>query len=81
MGVADADRPYTTIKPDSLHILVFACPECAEPVVITELTTATNLEPVDATMYKLNCNCSWQGERFGATAKRHIVEPWHWNGF
>lgn len=59
-----------------VHVLLFACPECAGPIVATERASERNLEEVDESSFPCRCFCGWNGTVGGLRARRHWVEPW-----
>jgi transcription elongation factor Elf1 len=59
-----------------VHVLLFACSKCGEPVVSTRLDKERNQETVDAVKCMLTCRCGWREERLGASASKHWVEQW-----
>ena len=64
-------------EPEYLHLLLFECTQCRGPIVTFAVTEFRNPESSDATSFRLTCKCSWEGERMGATARRHYVERWN----
>lgn len=59
------------------HTLVFACPDCNQPIAVSHLTEERNLESVDGQMLYILCShCNSSAEVLGATAKRHLVQRW-----
>jgi hypothetical protein len=74
--MSEPDGLSPTGKLDCLHLLLFECPKCSDPVVAFGLTDYQNLEPMEALHFNLNCKCSWSGEQLGATARKHFVERW-----
>jgi hypothetical protein len=60
--------------PDSLHIFVFACPQCHVPVIASRLTDYQNREPLDSETFSLKCPVYlWEGECLGATASERLT--------
>jgi hypothetical protein len=40
------------------------------------LNEFVSLEVVDDMIFKLQCDCSWAGERLGTSASKHLIERW-----
>jgi len=59
-----------------VHMLLFQCPQCGEPIAVAKSTPHRSLEKVDAAEMELTCNCLWTGKILGMEAKRHIVLNW-----
>lgn len=59
-----------------VHILLFRCPQCSNPVAAAISTEERNLEQTDGRAFAVRCSCGWNGHREGTDAKRHWVEPW-----
>lgn len=59
-----------------VHILLFRCPTCSNPVSFAVRTSERNPDETDARSFALHCNCGWKGANMGLLAKRHWVEPW-----
>jgi hypothetical protein len=59
-----------------LHVLVFACPQCSEPLTVAQLNVLRSLEGIDAEVFNLNCDCGWNGELRGFQARLHWVGNW-----
>jgi hypothetical protein len=59
-----------------VHVFLFRCPSCAEPMSSTIATGERNPEETDAQSFALQCDCGWAGARVGLLAKRHWVEGW-----
>ena len=59
-----------------VHILLFQCPGCRNPVSSTVTTSERNPEETDARSFVLNCSCGWMGTQMGLNARRHWVEIW-----
>jgi hypothetical protein len=60
-----------------VHVLLFVCPECGLPVVISRVSAEKNSEDVDA--QRLHITCSYCDPSFNVTAvtaKKHYVENW-----
>jgi hypothetical protein len=59
-----------------VHVLLFACPQCAKPMASTQAVMERNLEKVDENSYRCECRCGWSGVMSGLSARKHWVEPW-----
>jgi hypothetical protein len=59
-----------------VHVLLFRCPGCSDPVSTAIATIERNPEEADARSFVLHCNCGWSGTQMGLMAKRHWVEVW-----
>ena len=59
-----------------LHLLVFQCPQCGDPISVPMLSEVRSLEQADGTTCKLACSCGYSREVLGIQARRHYVEPW-----
>jgi hypothetical protein len=59
-----------------VHMLLFQCPQCGEPIAAAKSTLHRSLENVDASEMELTCNCLWTGKILGMEAKRHIILNW-----
>lgn len=60
-----------------LHVLVYECPECNQPIAISHLNEERNLESVDGRKFRISCPaCSSSAEVLAATAKSHSVQRW-----
>ena len=59
-----------------LHVLVFQCSECGQPVLQWVLTEYRSVEEIDGRTYTPKCSCGWSDRRLGAEARRHMVAPW-----
>jgi hypothetical protein len=59
------------------HVMLFACPHCARPLVVTCISSNKSLELAEAAWFSPTCHCGWTGDLAGITATRHWVEPWH----
>jgi predicted RNA-binding Zn-ribbon protein involved in translation (DUF1610 family) len=62
-----------------VHVLLFECPQCGEPVVFARLTASRNLEEVDADTASYSCKCGHVGVLLGLRARQHWVEEWYRN--
>jgi hypothetical protein len=59
-----------------VHVLLFQCPSCSNPLPSAIATTERNQEESDAHTFALQCLCGWNGTQIGLLAKRHWVESW-----
>ena len=59
-----------------LHLLVFRCPQCGNPMSAWTLSEMQSLETVDASAFDLKCECGWSENWLGLKARRHWAEPW-----
>lgn len=60
-----------------VHTLLFACPDCAGPIVISLLSDTGNLEDVDSDYILLQCTqCKECFSLPALGARRHYVEEW-----
>jgi hypothetical protein len=64
-----------TLEP-FVHILLFQCPTCGNPVSSAIATAERNPEDTDARTFSLRCDCGWLGAQTGILAKRHWIETW-----
>ena len=60
-----------------VHLLLFLCRRCEEPLVISVVSEAANLEKVDCDSYHVKCQCGWSNNLLGVEAARHWVTPKH----
>lgn len=67
--MARSDLPF-------VHVLLFECPQCGNPVSTHRIARDGNLEQVDGDSFDLECSCDWKGARPGIRARRHWVEAW-----
>jgi len=60
-----------------VHILLFACRQCDEPIPSAVKSDESNVDEVDARTLSLRCgSCGWAGRLMGTEAKRHWVGQW-----
>jgi len=59
-----------------VHILLFQCPRCSDPVSSAVTTSERNPEETDVRSFALRCPCGWIGTQMGVSARRHWVELW-----
>jgi transcription elongation factor Elf1 len=63
-----------------VHVFLFECGWCGNPIRLAIPDSARNLEVTDAKAFALLCKiCGWSGKVVGTEAKRHWVDTWeHW---
>lgn len=59
-----------------VHVLLFRCKRCKEPLVKSVPSEERNLERIDGDTFDVACNCGWFGNSVGVEAVRHWVSPW-----
>ena len=59
-----------------VHVLLFQCPSCGDPLTAAIATGERNPEEADAHSFDMKCNCGWAGNLMGLLAKRHWVDTW-----
>jgi len=59
-----------------VHVLLFQCPTCGNPISSAIATNERNLEETDARPFNLACPCGWTGNQLGVLAKGHWVNIW-----
>ena len=60
-----------------VHILLFMCPECYLPVVISRVSREKTLEVLDAESLQITCSyCCKVSDVSAVTARKHFVEDW-----
>jgi hypothetical protein len=59
-----------------VHVLLFQCPTCRQPITTSQPSTAQNTEDIDAAKFAISCECGWNGASPAVQAKRHWVAPW-----
>jgi hypothetical protein len=59
-----------------VHVMLFACPHCARPLVATCVSSNKSLELAEAQWFSPTCHCGWNGDLAGITSAKHWVEPW-----
>jgi len=60
-----------------VHLLLFRCKRCQEPVAISVMSEARNLERIYGETFDIECNCGWfRNSSLGVEAVRHWVTPW-----
>ena len=68
--------PVENTCPIYLHLLVFQCPQCGDPISIPKLSEVRSLEQADGSTYMLTCSCGYAREALGIQARHHCVELW-----
>jgi hypothetical protein len=58
------------------HVLLFACPQCGNPLASACASTNKNLEVADAHWFNPHCHWGCTGSVIGVQAVKHWVEPW-----
>lgn len=56
------------------HKLIFECEVCKSELAHSQARFENNLEPVDANLFNLACDCGRQNKLFGVQAKKHWTE-------
>jgi len=59
-----------------IHLLLFRCSRCNEPLAISVTSEEANLERIDGEAFDVECNCGWFRNSLGAEAVSHLVTPW-----
>lgn len=60
-----------------VHVLLFECSQCNEPVTSAQVSEERSLEKVDGQPVSCHCNnCGWSGSLLGLHSRQHWVEPW-----
>ncbi len=59
-----------------LHVFVFQCGRCGDPIAIPLRNDGANLESVGSTEFSICCRCGWSEWLEGLSARNHWVEPW-----
>lgn len=59
-----------------VHLLLFRCKQCNEPVAVPVMRQARNLEEIDGDTYDLKCRCGYSDSLLGVEALAHWVVPW-----
>lgn len=59
-----------------LHVLIFECAGCSQPLSSVRVTEFRNLEPTDGELFSLKCPCGWEADVRGFEARRHWVTEW-----
>jgi hypothetical protein len=65
-----------TVTDSYAHVLLFACPQCGNPLAAACASTEKNLEVADGHWFNPHCHCGWTGSVIGVQALKHWVEPW-----
>ena len=64
-------------RAEYLHVLIFACQQCFQPLPVAELYVARSIEDKDSEVFTLACDCGWKGEMRGFQARCHWVADWY----
>jgi hypothetical protein len=59
-----------------IHLLLFRCTRCNEPLSISVTSEEANLERIDGETFNVECNCGWFRNSLGVEAVSHLVAPW-----
>lgn len=59
-----------------VHLLLFRCKRCNQPLAIPVRSEAGNLEKIDSDAFDVKCNCGWFQQLVGVEAARHWVATW-----
>ncbi len=59
-----------------VHLLLYQCQECAEPVALAVKSDEANLERIDGDFNEVQCKCGWFKKLLGVEAKSHMVTVW-----
>ncbi len=54
-----------------VHLLLYQCQECAEPVALAVKSDEANLERIDGDFNEVQCKCGWFKKLLGVEAKSH----------
>jgi len=65
------DRPESFV-----HVLLFQCQQCGEPLAKALQSVERSLEEADATSCNLRCACGWSDNLLGVLALKHWVAAW-----
>jgi hypothetical protein len=59
------------------HLLLFVCPNCHFPIIVSCLSDDRSLEDIDSEHFAAGCaSCRQSFNIPGADAKKHYVEDW-----
>lgn len=59
------------------HLLLFVCPNCQFPIIVSCLSYDRSLEDIDSEHFAASCGaCRHSFNIPGAAAKKHYVEDW-----
>ena len=64
------------VKDSFAHVLLFACPQCGNPLASACASLEKNLEVADAHWFNPDCPCGWTGPVIGVEAVKHWIETW-----
>jgi hypothetical protein len=59
-----------------LHLFVFQCRRCGDPISIPLHSGCASVESLGAITFSLCCRCGWSQSVEGRSARKHWVEPW-----
>jgi hypothetical protein len=59
-----------------LHLFVFQCRRCGEPIAVPLRNDGDSLESVRSRAFSISCRCGWSEWLAGMDARNHWVEPW-----
>jgi hypothetical protein len=59
-----------------VHVLLFSCPRCGDPIPSAVVNGERNIENVDGRGTLCGCKCGWSGSLLGLHARQHWVAPW-----
>ncbi len=59
-----------------LHLLVFQCGQCGNPIAIPWRSEGATLGSVGAVRFSICCRCGWSAWLEGVSARNHWVESW-----
>jgi predicted RNA-binding Zn-ribbon protein involved in translation (DUF1610 family) len=74
------DQASNQATVEYVHVLLFQCPRCGEPVASARVTASRNIEEVDGDTASYSCKCGHSGALLGLHARQHWVEEWYRNG-
>jgi hypothetical protein len=63
-------------SPAYVHLLLYQCQRCDEPIAISVKSDEANPEGVDGDLIDVPCKCGSVNKSFGAEAKCHWVASW-----
>jgi hypothetical protein len=59
-----------------VHLLLYRCQECEQPLATCIMSAERNLERIDGTSFTIVCKCGWSKSLLGMQAIRHWLAPW-----
>jgi transcription elongation factor Elf1 len=59
-----------------VHTLLFSCPHCKLPVVVSHIREEGNIEAIEGSLTLRCSQCGQSSDVLAATAKRHWVDDW-----